>query len=196
MVIQPVVLDGRRVRLEPLTESHFDAIARAGAYEELWKWTNTIANTPETMRIYFDEALKMAQSGNALPFATIDKQSNTVIGSTRFGNADRANRRVEIGWTWITPSFQRSYVNSEAKYLMLRHAFETWGCARVELKTDVLNEKSRTAMKRIGAVEEGVLRKHVLTYSGRWRDSIYYSVLDTEWPAVRAGLEAFIERDG
>jgi RimJ/RimL family protein N-acetyltransferase len=195
MEITPVILDGRRVRLEPLDENHYDGIVKAGAFEELWKWTNAIASTPETMRAYFDEAMRMRQTGTALPFATIDKKSNTIIGSTRFANADRANRRVEIGWTWITPSFQRSYVNSEAKYLMLRHAFETWNCARVELKTDVLNEKSRNAMKRIGAIEEGVLRKHVLTYSGRWRDSIYYSVLDTEWPMVRQRLEEFVSRE-
>ena len=195
MDIVPVVLDGRRVRLEPLTEDHFEGVVRAGAFEELWKWTNAKADTRETMRAYFDEAMKMAQSGNARPFATVDKASNKVIGSTRFANADRPNRRVEIGWTWITPAFQRSYVNSEAKYLMLAHAFETWGCARVELKTDVLNEKSRNAMKRMGAVEEGVLRKHVLTYSGRWRDSIYYSVLDTEWPNVKERLAGFVSRD-
>jgi len=121
---------------------------------------------------------------------TIDKSSGTVVGSTRFGNIDPANRRVEIGWTWISPGFQRTYINSEAKYLMLRHAFDVWDCVRVELKTDVLNEKSRAAMLRLGAVEEGVLRRHILTYSGRFRDTIYYSILDHEWPAVRARLEA------
>jgi RimJ/RimL family protein N-acetyltransferase len=194
MVIEPVVLDGKRVRLEPLNEDHFEGVAKAGAFEELWNWTNTIANTRESMRVYFDEALRMGLSGTALPFATIDKESNTVIGSTRFANADVANRRVEIGWTWITPSFQRTYANSEVKYLMLGHAFEKWGCARVELKTDVLNEKSRNAMLRMGATEEGVLRKHILTYSGRWRDSIYYSVLDTEWPSVREQLARFVAR--
>ncbi len=116
-----------------------------------------------------------------------------MIGSSRFGNIDPANRKVEIGWTWITPAFQRTHVNSEAKLLQLTHAFETWGCTRVELKTDVLNEKSRNAMKRMGAVEEGVLRKHIRTYTGRFRDSIYYSVLDTEWPAVKARLEGFVK---
>jgi RimJ/RimL family protein N-acetyltransferase len=116
------------------------------------------------------------------------------VGSTRFGNIDPVNRRVEIGWTWISPTFQRSYVNSEAKYLMLRHAFDVWDCVRVELKTDVLNEQSRAAMIRLGAVEEGVLRRHILTYTGRFRDSIYYSILDHEWPAVRARLEARLRR--
>jgi RimJ/RimL family protein N-acetyltransferase len=104
---------------------------------------------------------------------TIDRATGRIIGSTRFANFDPANRRVEIGWTWITPAFQRTHVNTEAKYLMLSHAFDKWGCARVELKTDVLNEKSRNAMLRMGAKEEGILRKHVLAHGGRWRDTIY-----------------------
>jgi RimJ/RimL family protein N-acetyltransferase len=102
---------------------------------------------------------------------------------------------VEIGWTWITPLFQRTHVNTEAKYLMLSHAFEKWECARVELKTDVLNDKSRNAMLRMGATEEGILRKHILTESGRWRDTIYYSILDTEWPDVRRFLLKSLERN-
>jgi RimJ/RimL family protein N-acetyltransferase len=144
------------------------------------------------MRAYVDGALADAKAGTALPFVTIDKESGEVIGSTRFGNIDRANRRVEIGWTWVTPRFQRTHVNSEAKYLMLTHAFDVLGCVRVELKTDVLNTKSRDAMLRMGAKEEGVLRKHMLAYGGRWRDTIYYSVLDTEWPEVRQRLAGFV----
>ncbi len=190
MKIEPVALDGERVRLEPMRRDHLDALAEAGRYEELWQWTRAKATTKETMSEYLEAALVEAESGSALPFVTIDKSSATVVGSTRFGNIDPVNRRAEIGWTWISPPFQRSYVNSEAKYLMLRHAFDVWDCVRVELKTDVLNEKSRNAMIRLGAVEEGVLRRHVLTYSGRFRDTIYYSILDHEWPAVRARLEA------
>ncbi len=190
MKIEPVALDGERVRLEPMRRDHLDALAEAGRHEELWQWTRTKATTKETMSEYLEAALVEAESGSALPFVTIDKSSATVVGSTRFGNIDPVNRRAEIGWTWISPPFQRSYVNSEAKYLMLRHAFDVWDCVRVELKTDVLNEKSRNAMIRLGAVEEGVLRRHVLTYSGRFRDTIYYSILDHEWPAVRARLEA------
>lgn len=194
MDVKPVVLEGKRVRLEPMTPSHLGGLTEAGAHEELWKWTRTFAHTPESMRVYVDEALAEARAGTSLPLVTIDSASGRVVGSTRFANIDRANLHVEIGWTWITPDFQRTYVNSEAKYLMLRHAFEEWGCARVELKTDVLNEKSRTAMLRMGATEEGTLRKHVLAYGGRWRDTIYYSVLDTEWPNVKQGLETFISR--
>ena len=194
MDVKPVVLEGKRVRLEPLKAGHLAELTEAGAYEELWKWTRTYAHTPESMRVYVDDALAESRAGSSLPFVTIDRESNRVIGSTRFGNIDRTNRHVEIGWTWITPGFQRTYVNSEAKYLMLRHAFEEWGCARVELKTDVLNQKSRNAMLRMGATEEGILRKHVLAYNDRWRDTIYYSVLDTEWPEVKARLELFLSR--
>ena len=194
MDIEPVTLEGKRVRLEPMRAEHLDALTKAGAFEELWKWTRDFAHTPESMKKYVDEALHQAETGDAIPFVTIDKTSGRVIGSTRFANIDRANRHVEIGWTWITPEFQRTYVNSEAKYLMLTHAFEVWGCARVELKTDVLNSKSRNAMLRMGATEEGTLRKHVLAYADRWRDTIYYSVLDVEWPQVKASLTGFVKQ--
>lgn len=188
MDVRAVTLDGEHVRLEPMLFEHLDSLTQAGAFEELWKWTNVRADSVSGMAEYVNAALDDSARGGSLPFVTIDKQSGQVIGSTRFGNIDPANKKVEIGWTWITPAFQRTFVNSEAKLLMLTHAFEIWECARVELKTDVLNEKSRNAMARIGAVEEGVLRKHILTYTGRYRDSVYYSVLDTEWPAVKERL--------
>jgi RimJ/RimL family protein N-acetyltransferase len=121
-------------------------------------------------------------------FATVETSSGRVIGSTRFMNIDRANRRVEIGSTWIAPPWQRTAVNTEAKYLMLRHAFEVWGCIRVELKTDALNQKSRNAILRIGAKEEGTLRRHLITHTGRVRDTVYFSILDSEWPGVKARL--------
>ena len=190
MLIEPVVLEGERVRLEPMRRDHLPALAQAGRYDELWKWTTANATTDAAMQEYMEAALAQGDAGTGLPFVTIDKPSAAIVGSTRFGNIDPANRRAEIGWTWISPQFQRTYVNSEAKYLMLRHAFDVWDCVRVELKTDVLNEKSRAAMLRLGAVEEGVLRRHILTHSGRFRDTIYYSILDHEWPAVRARLEA------
>jgi RimJ/RimL family protein N-acetyltransferase len=190
MQVEEVVLEGTRVRLEPMRREHLAALTEAGRYDELWKWTSAQATTREAMAEYMESALGQAEALTALPFVTIDKASASVVGSTRFANIDPANRRAEIGWTWISPQFQRTYVNSEAKYLMLRHAFDVWNCVRVELKTDVLNEKSRAAMLRLGAVEEGVLRRHILTHSGRFRDTIYYSILDHEWPAVRARLEA------
>jgi RimJ/RimL family protein N-acetyltransferase len=141
------------------------------------------------MREYMDVAAKMRDSGTSLPFVTIDRETEAIAGSTRFANYDSVNRRVEIGWTWLAPQWQRTALNTAAKYLMLTHAFERLGCVRVELKTDVLNTRSRNAMLRIGAREEGVLRKHILLWSGRWRDSIYFSVLDDEWPAVKSRLE-------
>ena len=195
MDVKPVTLDGKRIRMEPMLADHLDALAEAGGFAELWKWTTTRADTRDEMETYMNVALRDAAAGTALPFVTIDKASDRIIGSSRFGNIDPSNKRAEIGWTWITPEFQRTYVNSEAKYLMLRHAFEVWGCVRVELKTDFLNSKSRNAMLRMGATEEGVLRKHQIMYDGRYRDTIYYSVLDTEWPEVKKRLEGFIDRE-
>lgn len=194
MDAKPVTLAGKRVRLVPMAVTHLPALIEAGAFEELWRWTSSTADRPDSMRDYVMSALADASRGTALPFVTVDIASGRVIGSTRFANIDHPNRRVEIGWTWITPAFQRSHVNSEAKYLMLRHAFEEWACVRVELKTDFLNEKSRNAMLRIGCKEEGTLRKHMITYTGRWRDTVYYSVLDSEWPAVRHRLLEIIAR--
>ncbi|MEJ7759314.1 MAG: GNAT family protein [Gemmatimonadaceae bacterium] len=192
MIVQPVALDGDRIRLEPLSLAHLDALSEAGAHDDLWRLTRTRAETREGMAEYIESALREQRQGTALPFVTIDKPSGRVAGSTRFGNIDAANRRAEIGWTWITPALQRTYVNSEAKYFMLRHAFEVWDCVRVELKTDVLNTQSRAAILRIGATEEGILRKHMLAQEGRFRDSVYYSILDTEWPAVRDLLRSFL----
>lgn len=192
MNVDPVVLEGERVRLEPMLSGHLDALTAAGGFEELWRLTTTRAVSRNEMSVYMKSALADQSAGSALPFVTVDKGSGRVVGSTRFGNIDAANRRAEIGWTWITPEFQRTYVNSEAKYLMLHHAFQEWECVRVELKTDVLNLRSRAAMERIGATEEGILRKHVLTQGGRYRDSIYFSILDTEWPAVRERLQSFL----
>ena len=138
---------------------------------------------------YIESGLATLRDGTGLPFVTVEKKSDRIVGSTRFGNYDPANRRIEIGWTWIAKPWQRTAVNTEAKYLMLSHAFEQLKCVRVELKTDVLNEPSRRAMLRIGAREEGVLRKHTLMWTGRYRDSIYYSILDDEWPEVKSRLE-------
>ena len=160
-----------------------------GLDEELWRWIPQPVRTPEEMRAYIETALRWQAEGTALPFATIGKAAGLAIGSTRFGNIDRANRRAEIGWTWLGLKWQRTAANSEAKYLMLRHAFETLGCVRVEFKTDSLNERSRAALLRIGAKEEGILRNHMITSSGRLRHSVYYSIIGSEWPAVKAHLE-------
>jgi N-acetyltransferase len=189
MEIQPVTLEGRFVRLEPLSMAHHAPLCEVGLEEELWRWIPERVTTREAMRAYIASALQAQAAGTALPFATIDCASGRAIGSTRFGNIDRANRRVEIGWTWLGVNWQRTAANTEAKYLMLRHALETWKCIRVELKTDSLNERSRRAILRIGAKEEGTLRQHMVTWSGRLRHTVYFSILDSEWPAVKAKLE-------
>jgi RimJ/RimL family protein N-acetyltransferase len=145
--------------------------------------------TPEDFERLIDKAFAEQERGESIVFATVERHSQRVIGSTRFMNIDRANRRVEIGSTWIAPPWQRSAVNTEAKFLMLQYAFEAWQCVRVELKTDALNQKSRNAILRLGAKEEGTLRKHLITWTGRIRDSVYFSILDTEWPEVKSRLE-------
>ena len=192
MNIQPVTLEGRHVRLEPLSLSHHADLCEVGLDEDLWRWIPTAVRTPEHMRAYIDLALRAQAEGAALPFATVDLKSGRAIGSTRFAAIERAHRRLEIGWTWIGRHWQRTAVNTEAKYLMLRHAFQTLGAMRVELKTDSLNERSRRAILRLGAVEEGVFRKHMLTESGRVRHSVYFSIIDEEWPAVKMRLEGML----
>lgn len=191
---EPVILGGRNVRLEPLDDSHFEGLCAIAFDEALWRLQVTPMRDREDLRQYVAIARADQLRGSALPFATIDQASGRVIGSTRFGNIERTHRRVEIGWTWLARPWQRTAANTEAKLLMLTHAFEKWGCLRVELKTDVLNTPSRNAMLRIGAKEEGVLRSHMQVWDGRRRDTVYFSILDHEWPAVRAGLEARLLR--
>ncbi|HEY0427567.1 MAG TPA: GNAT family protein [Pyrinomonadaceae bacterium] len=190
MKIEPVTLEGEFVRLEPLKFEHLDALCEVGLEESLWKWTANIVKAPEDLRRYVETALGDFEKKIALPFVTIDRTQDKIVGSTRFGNIDANNRKTEIGWTWINPAWQRTYINSEAKLLMLTHAFETWKCIRVELKTDAFNEKSRNAMRRIGAREEGTMRNHMITESGRFRDSVYFSIIESEWPEVKKNLSA------
>lgn len=190
MIVQPVTLSGSVVRLEPLAIDHAPALARVGLDPELWRWIPTPVATWDDMRAYVQAALDEQRRGVALPFVIIDQASGEVIGSTRYANIEATDRRLEIGWTWLASSRQRTGANTEAKLLLLAHAFEVLGAMRVEFKTDALNEKSRRALARIGAVEEGTFRKHRMTASGRVRDTVYFSIIDTEWPATRARLEA------
>lgn len=194
MDLSPVMLEGRSVRLKPLSLDHLPGLCEVGLDEDLWRVGISRVSTPAEMRAYVETALRAQAEGTALPFATMDVASGRVIGSTRFANASHADRRVEIGWTWLGREWQRTRANTEAKFLMLRHAFETLGCLRVELKTDALNERSRRAIARIGAKEEGTLRKHMVTESGRVRDTVYFSVTDDEWPEVRTRLEEMLAR--
>ena len=188
MKIEPTILEGEFVRLEPLKIEHADALCEVGLVEEIWLWTTNIVRTNDEMRSYIETALDEFKRKVSLPFVTIEKTSNKIVGSTRFGNLDVKNRRAEIGWTWINPTWQRSFINTEAKLLMLTHAFETWKCIRVEFKTDVLNDKSRKAIARLGAKEEGILRQHIITDAGRFRDTVYFSIIDSEWHNVKAVL--------
>jgi len=194
MLIQPVTLDGQFIRLEPLSLAHHAALCEVGLSDEIWRWMPQQVHSAEDMRAWIEDALKAQGQGTALPLATLEKSTGRAIGSTRFGNIDGSNRRVEIGWTWLGVPWQRTAANTEAKYLMLRHAFETLGCIRVEFKTDSLNERSRAALLRIGAKEEGTFRNHVIVSTGRIRHSVYYSIIDAEWPAVKAHLEEKLAR--
>lgn len=190
MVVEPVILQGRHVRLEPLTPEHAAGLAEVGLDDGLWKWIPTPVRTTEEMSAYVQSALQDQAAGTALPFALVEKSSGRIIGSTRYANIERAHHRLEIGWTWVARPWQRTAINTEAKYLLLRHAFETLKCMRVELKTDSLNERSRAAILRIGATQEGIFRNHMMTATGRIRHTVYFSIVDSEWPEVKARLDA------
>ena len=184
----PRVLAGRFVRLEPLTPAHIPSLEKVAFDADLWRVTTTRIATPEDLRVYVDEALGLQRAGSALPFCIIANDTREAIGSSRFGNYDAANRRVEIGWTWIARPWQRTAANPEAKLLMLDYAFGELDCLRVEFKTDALNARSRGALLKLGAKEEGILRSHMIVAGGRRRDSVYFSILVEEWPEVRRAL--------
>jgi N-acetyltransferase len=192
--IGPVTLAGRYARLEPLTEDHLAGLTEAGRDPRIWRWMPLDGSTQAGMAGIVEAALAAAAAGTEVPFVTIEQVTGRIVGSTRYLAISPANLRLEIGWTWLDPMFQRTAVNSQAKLLGLGHAFETLGLRRVELKTDALNEQSRTAILGLGAQFEGIFRKHMVMPGGRARDSAYYSVIDTEWPTVRAHLEARLER--
>lgn len=190
MDLTPTTLEGKHVRLEPLGHEHTDALLEFAIDPDLWRYTPSRITSREDLTRFIDIALDWQKAGTGLAFATVDRASGRPVGSTRLAMADHVNRRVEIGWTWLGREFQRTALNTEAKLLMLSHAFEQLGCIRVELKTDALNQRSRSAILRIGAREEGTFRHHMIMPDGRLRDTVYYSILAGEWPAVRLGLEA------
>ena len=194
MDLTPVTLEGTVVRMEPLSLEHVEALSKVGLDHSLWALTSIWVTNAAEMREYVEQALAEQRAGTALPFATVDRATGRVIGSTRFGNYVPAHKRIEIGWTWIAPPWQRTAVNTEAKLLMLTHGFETLGCRRVELKTSARNARSRAAMLRIGATEEGTLRQHMINPDGSSRDSVYFSILDGEWPATKARLQQMLVR--
>jgi RimJ/RimL family protein N-acetyltransferase len=193
-VVSPFSLQGRHVRLDPLQPEHAAqlwAIAK-DHLDKLFRWIPYRLESLEDFQAFNRRVLDEQAHGVSLGFATLESGSNQIVGTTRFMNMDLANRKVEIGSSWIAPRWQRTAVNTEAKYLMLKHAFEVWKCLRVELKTDALNQQSRAAILRLGAKEEGTLRKHMVIWDGRQRDSVYFSIVDTEWPEVRSRLESRI----
>lgn len=192
MKIEPVTLAGRHVRLEPLTADHSAPLARAGLFPELWRLQPSPLETEEDMRAYVRSALDDQEKGMSLPFAIVDPEDDEVIGSTRYMEIAPRHRRLEIGATWITPSRQRTGANTEAKLLLLTHAFETLRAIRVVFKTEVGNVQSRAALARIGAVEEGTFRQHLIADSGRRRDMVYFAILDSEWPEVKERLRSLL----
>ena len=195
MLIQKTTLTDTRVRLEPLTQFHLPGIAKAIADGDLWKIPVTNVSHPDDLPRFLEVAETAFAAKRELAFATIDIASGSVVGSTRFRNIEAAHKRVEIGATFIARSWQRTHINTEAKYLMLRHAFEDWQFNRVEFMTDVLNTPSRNAIMRIGGQEEGVLRSHMVMRDGRIRDSVLFSITVAEWPRVKGALEQKLGQD-
>lgn len=187
---EKITLDGERVRLEPVGPQHAAGLARAIEDGELWKIPVTIVPHPQDLGAFIEQAEAAFQAGRELAFVTINKATDAIVGSTRFRCIEFAHQRAEIGFTFLGQSAQRTFINTEAKYLMLRHAFEAWGLNRVELLTDVLNDKSRNAIARIGAKQEGVLRSHMVMRGGRIRDSVMFSIVRAEWPDVKTRLSA------
>ncbi len=189
LTLDPVTLEGGVVRLVPLGVAHVDGMCEVGLDPEIWRWMPTTVNDRAGMEAFVQESLEKQMAGTGLPFATTLRETGKVIGSTRFMNVAVAHRRVEVGGTWIGTAWQRTRVNTEAKYLMLRYAFEQLGCLRVEFKTHARNSRSRAAILRLGAVEEGLFRKHMVQGDGSVRDTVYFSIVDDEWPAVKGRLE-------
>lgn len=193
--IKPVVLTGRHVRLEPMTEDHSPGLAEIGAGQSFWDFmVYGDITSVDDMHNWVLDILSRARRGTDLPFVAIHLPSGRVAGAMRYLNIMPKDRGLEIGGTWYGQEFQRTAVNTECKYLLLQHAFETLGCIRVQLKTDLRNERSQKAIERIGAVKEGVLRNHMILPDGRYRHSVFYSILDTEWPDVKKKLQQMMER--
>ena len=193
--VEPVTLVGKHVRMEPMTEEHIAGLAEIGVGQSFWDFMlYGSINTVDDMRNWVADILSRTRRGTDLPFVAVHLESGRVAGATRYLNIMPNDRGLEIGGTWYGPEFQRTVVNTECKYLLLRHAFETLGCIRVQLKTDLRNERSQRAIERIGAVKEGVLRNHMILPDGRIRHSVFYSILDTEWPEVKQRLEEMMSR--
>jgi len=193
---QPVVLEGRGIRLEPLTEGHHEALAAATHDGRLWDLWFTAIPPPDGMQAYVADALKGQRDGHMLPWAVRDLATSAIIGSTRYHDIMPAIDRVEIGYTWYRESYQRTHVNTTCKLLLLQHAFESLGCKVVGLRTDNFNFRSQRAIAALGAKLDGVIRHHAMRRDGTVRDSVMYSILATEWPDVKRHLESRLARHG
>ena len=196
--VEPVTLEGRHVALSPMTRERADVLAAAlgvaAADGAMWESKVTSIPRPEAARAYVDQALAELERGVSMPFVTIDRASGKVVGSTRYMNIEAPHRRLEIGTTWIGKSFQRTAINTEAKYLLLKHVFETLDCVAVDLRTHEKKLQSRAAIERLGAKLDGIMRNHRIQPDGSLRNTASYSIIDTEWPAVKARLEARLAR--
>jgi RimJ/RimL family protein N-acetyltransferase len=193
MDVRPIILEGTAVRLEPLGMPHAADLLAAAQDPSIWSYMpEDPSASPAAMGDWIARSLQLQEIGTQLPFAIVDRASGRAVGSTRYLNIVPHDRGLEIGWTWLARAARRSIVNTECKYLLLRHAFEALGAIRVQLKTDRRNEISQRAIERLGAVREGVLRKHMIVQGGHQRDSVMYSVVDDEWPAVKARLESLL----
>ena len=190
---RPTVLEGRLVRLEPMSIAHLDGLADVAFDPAIWRWTIARPTDRAGLETWMLAAIAAADAGTEVPFVTVERATGRPIGSSRYMNIVADHRRLEIGWTWVGTAWQRRGANREAKLLMLEHAFEVLGCHRVEFKTDSLNERSRAALLGIGATFEGIFRKHMVMPEGRLRHSAYYSVIDDEWPRVKAALVAGLD---
>jgi len=196
MDVQQVTLAGHVARVEPLGFQHADDLLRAGADPTIWTYMPTDpSGSADAMRTWIADALALRETGSQLPFAIIEVLSGQAVGSTRFLNISPHDRGLEIGWTWLAPRVQRTAVNTECKYLLLQHAFEDVGAIRVQLKTDSRNLVSQRAIERLGAAREGLLRKHMIVQRGHQRDTVMYSIIDTEWPQVKTRLEDKLRQD-
>jgi len=194
MWLQPVTLEGRFIRLEPLTFAHTAALWGVSDDPAIYRFKPYRMASQDDMRTFVTRAQSNLAMDEGMGFVTIDRTSGDPVGSSSYFAADALHRRLEIGGTWVIPARQRTPINTEAKLLMLRHAFETLGCLRVEFKTDRLNEKSRRALERIGATKEGIFRNHMVMPDGRHRDSVYYSIIASEWPRIEAHLQTLLQR--
>jgi RimJ/RimL family protein N-acetyltransferase len=193
--VEPVTLMGKVVRLEPLSLAHVADLCEVGLDDDIWRYMlYGWVRTPQDMQRWVESMLALQEKGTDLPFAVIHLAGNRAIGATRYLEIRPADRGLEIGGTWYGKAYQRTAVNTESKYLLLKHAFETLGCIRVQFKTDLRNVRSQQAIERLGAVKEGILRNHRILPDGTIRHSVYYSIIAEEWPAVKARLERFLEK--